>query len=95
MGNLTAAQDGHGLKSRKLPEKYNMCMKVYLLWFISEGDKEDDNGLLIGVYESETAAAGAIERLRTKPGFVDYPQGFQVHSRELGQDSWTEGFVRD
>jgi homoserine kinase type II len=72
-----------------------MCVKVYLLWFVSESDKEDDDGLLIGVYESESSATAAIERLRTKPGFVDYPLGFQIHPRELGQDSWTEGFVRD
>jgi len=67
--------------------------KVYLLWFVPEGDDGEDNGLLIGVYDSEPAAKDAIERLQTKPGFVGYPQGFQIHSRELGQDSWTEGFV--
>jgi homoserine kinase type II len=70
-----------------------MGQKVHLLWFIPEG--EEDDGPLIGVYESELAAKAAIERLRSKPGFIDYPQGFQIHSRELGQDDWTEGFVRD
>ncbi len=67
--------------------------KVYLLWFIPEGKQGEDDGLLIGVYENEAAAQGAIARLRNKPGFVDYPGGFQIHWRELGQDSWTEGFV--
>jgi hypothetical protein len=70
-------------------------MKIYLLWFVPDGDKGEDDGLLIGVYESEAAAKEAVGRLRTKPGFVNYPQGFQVHSRELGQDSWADGFVRD
>jgi len=50
---------------------------------------------LIGVYETEAAAKAAIGRLTSKPGFVDNPQGFQVHWRELGLDSWTEGFIRD
>jgi hypothetical protein len=72
-----------------------MNQKIYLLWFVPEGNDGDDNGLLIGVYESELSAQEAIERLRTKPGFIDYPQGFQVHVRQLGQDSWTEGFVRN
>ena len=72
-----------------------MSNSVYLLWFFPDEDELQDDQLLIGVYESRSAAKIAIERLRTKPGFVDYPQGFQIHSRELGQDSWTEGFVRD
>ncbi len=69
--------------------------KVYLLWFHSESDKDEENGLLIGIYESEPAAQAAIERLRNKVGFVDYPRGFQIHERELGRDYWTEGFVVD
>lgn len=73
----------------------NVIMKVFLVWFVPQGGEEEDDGLLIGVYESGAAAEAAIQRLRTKPGFVDSPQGFQIHSRELGQDSWTEGFVRD
>lgn len=72
-----------------------MGMKVFLLWFVSEDGQEVDDGLLIGVYHSEPSAKAAIERLRTKPGFVDYPEGFQVHPRELDQDSWTDGFIRD
>ena len=59
---------------------------VYLLWWVRELDKTDDTELLIGVYETEAAANAAIERLRTKPGFVDFTEGFQIHSRELDQD---------
>jgi len=72
-----------------------MDVKVYLLWFVPEGGQEDDDGLLIGVFKSELTAKATIERLRGKPGFVDYPQGFEIHSRELNRDSWTEGFFRD
>jgi len=71
-----------------------MSNEVYLLWFHTEGEEDEDNALLIGVYDSETAARLAIERLKNKPGFVDFPQGFRIYPRELGQDSWTEGFVR-
>ncbi len=74
-----------------------MSVKVYLLWFIPEDkrEREEDDGLLVGVYESEVAAGAAIERLRSKPGFVDYPKGFEIHSRELNQDGWVEGFIHD
>jgi len=67
--------------------------KVHLLWFVQERDQAEDVELLIGVYETEAAAKTAIDRLRHKPGFIDFPGGFQIHSRELGQDDWTEGFV--
>lgn len=70
-----------------------MASEVYLLWFVAKDDEEDDNGLLIGVYQTESSAKSAIERLRTKPGFVNYPEGFQIHKRELDCDSWSEGFV--
>lgn len=70
-----------------------MLTEIYLLWFVPEDDGDED-ALLIGVYDSEAAAQDAIERLRAKPGFVEYPSGFQIHSRRVGQDSWTEGFVR-
>ena len=68
-------------------------MIVYLLWFVQERKESEDAELLIGVYDSEVAAKAAIDRVRNKPGFADFPEGFQIHHRELGQDSWTEGFV--
>lgn len=70
-----------------------MAKNVYLLWFLSKKDSDDD-ALLIGVYETEDDAERAISRLRQMPGFIDAPTGFQIHTRELGQDSWKEGFVR-
>jgi hypothetical protein len=69
--------------------------KIYLLWFVPEGEHGENNELLIGVYETEGAAQAAIARLKNKPGFVDFPDGFQIHWRELGKDSWTEGFVHN
>jgi hypothetical protein len=66
---------------------------VYLLWFVQERDQKEDTELLIGVYESKEAAKEAVTRLSNKRGFRDHPEGFQIHSRKIGQDSWTEGFV--
>ena len=63
--------------------------KVHLLWFVQQDDE-----ILIGVSETESAN-NAIERLKSKPGFLDFPQAFEIHSYELGKDHWTEGFIRD
>ena len=72
-----------------------MNKKVYLLWFVQERKEEGDTELLIGVYETEADARAAIGRVKNKPGFLDFPEGFQIHPHELGEDDWTEGFVRD
>ena len=64
--------------------------KVHLLWFVQQDDE-----LLIGVSETESDANNAIERLKSKPGFLDFLQAFEIHSYELGKDHWTEGFIRD
>jgi hypothetical protein len=68
---------------------------VYLLWFVQERPQGEDIELLIGIYDSDLAARAAIDRLKGKRGFVDFPEGFQIHPRRIGQDSWTEGFVHD
>ncbi len=68
---------------------------LYLLWFVSSATESEDSGILIGVYSSESAAKSAVARLEGKPGFVDYPSGFQIWPRVLNEDSWTEGFVKD
>ena len=71
-----------------------MPAKVHLLWFVQEREQEDDTELLIGVYASGQDANAAIERLKNKPGFADFPGGFQISPYEVNEDHWTEGFVR-
>lgn len=79
---------------QKLLQGGKVSKNVYLLWFVPEGEDGDKDGLLIGVYDTEVSAKAAIVRLEGKPGFSNFPKGFQIHSRELGQDSWKEGFIR-
>ena len=67
---------------------------VYLLWYVREWDEGEDTELLIGVYRSKEEAIEATVRLKEQPGFVDYPEGFQIHAYELGKDHWTQGFAR-
>lgn len=66
---------------------------VFLLWFIHKPDSDDEQELLIGVYRTEQDANAAIERLKTKIGFVDSPSGFQIVPYEFNRDHWTEGYV--
>jgi homoserine kinase type II len=65
---------------------------VFLLWHVRKVEGNEDE-LLIGVYSTEEEATAATERLKGKPGFVDYPDGFQIHPHRLNRDSWTEGFI--
>jgi homoserine kinase type II len=71
-----------------------MKSTVHLLWFVKELDETEEE-LLIGVYSSDTEAKSAIERVKSQPGFVDYPEGFQIHAYQLDRDHWTSGFIID
>jgi hypothetical protein len=48
---------------------------------------------LIGAYSCLAAAQAAVERLRSQPGFRDYPDYFSIDEYEVDRDHWTEGFV--
>jgi hypothetical protein len=68
---------------------------VWLLWFVHNRDTDEEGPLVIGVYRTEEHAQQAINRLATKPGFVDEPAGFEICEYELNKDHWTEGFIVD
>lgn len=71
-------------------------MTVFLLWHIH--DLKDDFGTheeekLIGVFSSEEKANAAIELLKYREGFRDYPLNcFEIHETEVDQISWLDGF---
>ncbi|NGM22632.1 hypothetical protein G3576_21645 [Roseomonas stagni] len=46
-----------------------------------------------GFYSSEEQGQAAIQRLRLKPGFRDWPDGFRLFPIELDRAWWNEGFV--
>ena len=68
--------------------------KVFLLWHVRKLAGADDEKL-IGVYRAERDAKAAVERLRNKPGFANFPDGLQVCPYELNRDHWSDGFVID
>lgn len=67
--------------------------KVYLLWFVQQREVLGDIECFIGVYATERDARAAIDRVKDQPGFIDYPQGFEICPNEVGKDHWTEGFI--
>jgi hypothetical protein len=69
---------------------------VWVVWHIDDdaADWEEEREKLIGVYSTEPLARAAIERLRDKPGFRDFPERWRVDEFRLDKDLWTQGFVR-
>jgi hypothetical protein len=66
---------------------------VVLLWHVHERADGHDDEKLIGVYRNESDARAAIDRLRDKPGFREFPEGFKYETCLLNRDGWTEGYV--
>jgi len=55
--------------------------------------EDDDQEKIIGRYSTEERARAAMERLRDKPGFRDYPERWYIGASVLDRDSaWTTGF---
>ncbi len=67
-------------------------MNVCILWHVRTIEGVDEEKL-ISVYSDETAAKAAINRLISKPGFRDCPDGFTMDNYEVGKDHWTEGYI--
>ena len=58
-------------------------------------DDEITEVKFIGVYSSKALAEEAVERLRARPGFDRFPDGFTIDAVQVDQTSWEEGFVTE
>ncbi|KES17843.1 hypothetical protein GASC598I20_013380 [Gilliamella apicola SCGC AB-598-I20] len=67
--------------------------KVYYLYHVRYEDTDDEDVKIIGIYSSRRQAKVAINRMMKKPGFIDFPDDFQIHDDVLGRDSWVDEFV--
>lgn len=70
------------------------CVAVFCLTHTYEQDDEE-RFFFLGVFSSYEKATKAAERLRTQPGFVEHPWGFNIDQVRLDQLSWEEGFITD
>ncbi|GGF22809.1 hypothetical protein GCM10011611_31080 [Aliidongia dinghuensis] len=65
---------------------------IYDVWHVRPIDDENDTGKHIGFFSSEESAKAAIELLKTKPGFADYPDDFEIYDTRLNLTGWAYGF---
>lgn len=56
---------------------------------------EDMGHKLVGLYSTRAKAATAMDALREKPGFKDWPDGFRVERETLNSLAWERGFVSE
>ena len=69
---------------------------VFLLWHTH--DLTDDCGTheevkLIGVFSTEEKAKEAMEQLKNKEGFRDFPiRCFEIAKMKIDQPNWADGF---
>ena len=68
-------------------------MKSCFLLGHTQTVEDDDDSLLVGVHLSSDDARPAIQRVKDKKRFKDYPGGFERAEYTIGQDHWAEGFV--
>ncbi|MGB8600725.1 MAG: hypothetical protein WCD42_00865 [Rhizomicrobium sp.] len=65
---------------------------VYDLWYVRGYTDREDTKLLIGIFSSTEKAEEAITELSQKPGFADWPEGFEIHHTKLDHCDWPAGF---
>ncbi len=67
---------------------------VYMLDHEYTKENGNDEVKEIGLFSTRERAKTAMNRLKKKPGFRDYPDGFKIYKYTLDADlAWTEGFV--
>ena len=67
--------------------------KVFALWHERTDETGCDHEKMLGVYSTEQKAREAMEFLRDKPGFKDYPEGFYIRHCTIDRTEMVEGFV--
>jgi homoserine kinase type II len=66
---------------------------VYVLWHRCTDEEGKDHELMLGIYSTQEKAEQGLALLRNKPGFRDYPDGFEAQDATIDRTYMTEGFV--
>ena len=66
---------------------------VYDLWFNREYGDREDTEIHLGIFASRGDAEAAIAVLKDKPGFQDFPKGFEIRESTLNHFAWESGFI--
>ncbi|RYZ70109.1 MAG: hypothetical protein EOP09_06585 [Proteobacteria bacterium] len=65
---------------------------VVFLVFHTRDEMDESDVKLIGVFSRREAAQHAVDTLRVKPGFRDFPSGFEINEYIIDRMEWMEGF---
>jgi hypothetical protein len=71
-------------KSMSQPQK--RAAEVFVLFYLRPKSDGSWVGIFIGVYSSVRTVEAAIDRLRPKPDYRDYPDGFKVDCYRLDEE---------
>ena len=66
--------------------------KVYYLHHTRDKGTADEDDKEIGTFGSYQLAEEVINRIKDKPGFIDYPNDFYIDEYIIDKDYWTDGF---
>jgi hypothetical protein len=68
---------------------------VYEVTHTHEFEDGHEDVKSIGIFSTRANAEIALDRVRDKPGFRDYPDGFDISEHEVDSDylGWQEGYV--
>lgn len=66
---------------------------VHVLWHRCTDEEGRDHELMLGIYSTQQKAAQALDLVRNKPGFLDYPDGFEIQDATIDRTYMTEGFI--
>jgi hypothetical protein len=91
-GFETRSESQNARRKKKIEDAVGFD-SVYLLYHLRKENPDSDTQLLlIGAYRSQDDAKAAIERLKGKPGFAKFPEGFEYQAYALNVENWSDGF---
>lgn len=70
----------------------NNLTVVFLVHHIRELEDDTEEVKFIGVFSTKENAIAAVDRIKSEPGFCDFPDGFDIEPQDLDRIGWLEGF---
>lgn len=67
-------------------------LQVFLVHHVRELENNAEEVKFIGVFSDIEKAQAAVDRIKSEPGFRDFPDGFSLESHALNRVGWSEGF---
>ena len=71
-------------------------MDIFLLWHthdLTDGSGTHEEAKLIGVFSSKAKANEAIDQIKGRKGFQDFPLNcFKIYQSKIDRPGWIDGF---